>query len=46
VFVFASKNIKAGEELNYDYDTDYFDEFIKPLGCKCDKCLAKARKKA
>ena len=45
VFVFAKKNIKAGEELNYDYDTDYFDEHIKAKGCKCHKCLAKTRKK-
>ncbi len=45
VFVFAKKNIKAGEELNYDYDTDYFDQYIKPVGCKCDKCREKALKK-
>lgn len=38
VFIFAKRNIKAGEELNYDYDTEYFDEFIKPKGCKCLKC--------
>lgn len=38
VFIFAAKNIKAGEELTYDYDTEYFDEFIKPKGCKCLKC--------
>ena len=37
VYVFSKKNIKAGEELNYDYDTDYFDEYIKPVGCKCRK---------
>jgi SET domain-containing protein len=38
VFVMAKKNIKAGEELNYDYDTEYFDEYIKPKGCLCLKC--------
>lgn len=38
VFVFAKRNIKAGEELNYDYDTEYFDTYIKPRGCKCLKC--------
>ena len=38
VFVFSKKKIKAGEELNYDYDTEYFDEYIKPVGCKCVKC--------
>lgn len=39
VYVFAKRNIKAGEELNYDYDTEYFDEYIKPIGCKCAKCM-------
>lgn len=39
--IFAIKNIKSGEELNYDYGKEYFDEFIKPLGCKCKKCLNK-----
>ena len=40
VYVLAKKNIKAGEELSYDYDTEYFDEYIKPKGCKCPKCTA------
>jgi SET domain-containing protein len=39
VLVFSKKNIKAGEELNYDYGKEYWDEHIKPLGCKCVKCL-------
>lgn len=37
----AIKNIKAGEELVYDYGKEYFNEFIKPIGCKCVKCLNK-----
>lgn len=37
VYVFSKRNIKAGEELTYDYDTDYFNEYIKPVGCKCIK---------
>jgi SET domain-containing protein len=37
----AIKDIKAGEELTYDYGKEYFDEFIKPFGCKCAKCLGK-----
>jgi SET domain-containing protein len=39
VFVFAKRGIRAGEELTYDYDTEYFEEFIKPVGCRCAKCL-------
>lgn len=43
VFVFAKRNIKAGEELTYDYDTEYFDAHIKPKGCRCQKCLRRLR---
>jgi len=35
VFVYARKNIKEGEELSYDYGKEYFNEYIKPCGCKC-----------
>ena len=38
VFVMAKRNIKAGEELGYDYDTEYFEAYIKPKGCRCIKC--------
>jgi SET domain-containing protein len=38
VYVFARRNIKAGEELNYDYEEEYFNEHIKPYGCRCEKC--------
>lgn len=38
VFIDAIKNIKVGEELTYDYGKEYFDEHIKPKGCRCSKC--------
>ena len=41
IYLFAKRNIKAGEELTYDYDTEYFEEYIKPHGCKCIKCVSK-----
>ena len=37
VYVFSKRKIRAGEELTYDYDTNYFNEYIKPVGCKCIK---------
>ena len=40
IFVFSKRTIKAGEELTYDYDTEYFDMHIKPKGCLCQKCSA------
>ncbi|MFZ3054555.1 MAG: SET domain-containing protein-lysine N-methyltransferase [Minisyncoccales bacterium] len=36
--ILAKKNIGAGEELSYNYGKEYFDEFIKPFGCRCKKC--------
>jgi SET domain-containing protein len=38
IYIFAVRNIKAGEELHYDYDTEYFEQHIKPHGCRCQKC--------
>lgn len=45
VFIRAIKNIEPGEEINYDYGTDYFKEYLKPIGCKCDACEKKRKKK-
>lgn len=39
VFIMARRKIKEGEELFYDYGKEYFNEHIKPKGCKCAKCL-------
>jgi SET domain-containing protein len=41
IMIMAIKKITAGQELTYDYGKEYFDEFIKPVGCKCVKCLNK-----
>ena len=38
VMIYAKRNIKEGEELNYHYGKAYFDDFIKPVGCKCASC--------
>jgi uncharacterized protein len=40
VYIMATKNIKAGEELTYDYGKEYWDDHIKPKGCRCNKCMA------
>src|ERR1700746_576737 len=45
VFIRAIKNIEPGEEINYDYGTDYFKAYLKPIGCKCVACEKKRRKK-
>jgi hypothetical protein len=43
VFIRAIKNIAPGEEINYDYGKDYFNEFLKPIGCKCASCEKKRK---
>ncbi len=41
IIISAIKPIAVGEEITYDYGKEYFDEFIKPYGCRCAKCLNK-----
>jgi len=44
IWIKAIRNIEAGDEITYDYGKDYFDAYIKPHGCRCDKCREKRRK--
>ena len=36
IFIYTKRKILAGEELCYDYGKEYWSDFIKPNGCKCD----------
>ena len=45
IFIRAIKDIEPGEEINYDYGTDYFKAYLKPIGCKCEACERKRAKK-
>ena len=38
VWIWSKKTIKAGEEITYNYGQEYFDDHIKPRGCRCKKC--------
>jgi len=38
VWIWSRKNIKPGEEIAYDYGKEYFDDIIRPMGCRCEKC--------
>jgi predicted metal-dependent hydrolase len=44
VVIRAIKKIEPGEEINYDYGTDYFKAYLKPIGCKCAACEKKRKK--
>jgi SET domain-containing protein len=37
VYIHSLRRIKPGEELNYDYGKNYFNEYLKDI-CACAKC--------
>jgi len=45
VIIRSIRKIEPGEEINYDYGTEYFKAYLKPIGCKCDACEKKRAKK-
>jgi uncharacterized protein len=40
----AIKNIKPGDEITYHYGRNYFEAFIKDVGCRCMACAKKKAK--
>lgn len=38
VWIQARRDIMLGEEITYDYGKEYWNEYIKPKGCRCEKC--------
>jgi SET domain-containing protein len=38
--IYARRRIEPGEEILYDYGSEYWDTHIKPYGCRCPKCTA------
>lgn len=38
IWIIAKRKIKASEEITINYGKSYFNQFIKPKGCKCVKC--------
>jgi hypothetical protein len=43
VYIRAIKKIRPGDEITYDYGTDYFKEYLKPIGCRCRSCETKRK---
>ncbi len=41
ITITAIKNIQQGEELTYDYGKAFWNDYIKPKGCRCVKCKEK-----
>lgn len=42
----AKRAIAAGEELTYHYGKAFFDDHIKPYGCRCEKCAEQRTRRA
>ncbi len=38
IWIIAKRKIKSSEEITYHYGKEYFNYFIKPIGCRCAKC--------
>ncbi len=36
--IHARRKILPGEEITYDYGKEYWEEYIKPHGCRCLPC--------
>ena len=43
VWIWSKKSIKAREEISLDYGEEYFDDHIKPRGCKCAGCFVRPK---
>ena len=41
IFIVSKRKIKEGEEITYNYGKEYFNDHIKPYGCRCSKCYRK-----
>ncbi|HYO98740.1 MAG TPA: SET domain-containing protein [Pyrinomonadaceae bacterium] len=38
IWIWSLREIKAGEQITINYGKSYFNDHIKPVGCKCEKC--------
>jgi uncharacterized protein len=45
ILIRTIRRVQPGDEFTYHYGPDYFDAFIKPIGCKCESCIEERRKR-
>ncbi|HVF66269.1 MAG TPA: SET domain-containing protein [Pyrinomonadaceae bacterium] len=41
IWIWSKRQIEPGEQITIDYGKEYFADYIKPVGCKCEPCAAK-----
>ena len=44
IWIWSKGTIEAGEEITLDYGRSYFDDYIRPKGCRCGACHTRKRK--
>lgn len=40
IMIVALRDILPSEEITFDYGDEYFNEFIRPAGCRCSRCTS------
>ena len=45
LWIWSARPIQAGEEITIHYGGEYFEQYIKPKGCKCEACRARKKMK-
>lgn len=43
IWIWSLREIKAGEQITIDYGESYFNEHIRPVGCKCEACASRPK---
>jgi SET domain-containing protein len=43
VSIYATKTIRPGDEITYDYGREYFERILQPIGCRCVACAERQR---
>ena len=46
IWIWSRRAIRPGEQITINYGKEYFDDYIKPVGCKCEPCSGKSKKKS
>jgi SET domain-containing protein len=45
IWIWSKRAIEPDEQITIDYGKQYFNDYIKPVGCKCESCSAKSKKR-
>jgi hypothetical protein len=45
IWIWSKRAIEPGEQITIDYGKQYFNDYIRPVGCKCEPCTAAKSKK-